>query len=277
MVDAMATVNISELTRGKDEAGRAFFEHSSAKRINTDAVIVEALTKQYPNLELIVTPAPSLDLLGFARAGFASFEAIEDHSSNLPTSLQWEGYVPPTRRIDGALGAIVTRPKFAKYLYKWGAEEFIIYFVEGRDGSAPYGPAIYYILATIKSKAEQLILEAGHWSSELHEEIWVFDDGHWQKSADLYNSIKKSSWDAVILDPKMKKAIIEDHLSFFRSRDTYQHLQVPWKRGIIYHGPPGNGKTISIKATMNMLYKLNPPVPSLYVRTLSSVSTISTN
>ncbi|KAJ2971269.1 hypothetical protein NUW58_g9464 [Xylaria curta] len=79
-----------------------------------------------------------------------------------------------------------------------------------------------------------------------------------------------ASWDNVILDDGMKKAIIDDHVSFFDSRDTYARLKVPWKRGIIYYGPPGNGKTISIKATMNMLYARKNPVPTLYVRSLFS-------
>ena len=81
----------------------------------------------------------------------------------------------------------------------------------------------------------------------------------------------KASWDSVILDEDMKAALIEDHLSFFRSRATYERLKVPWKRGIIYYGPPGNGKTISIKATMNMLYHLKQRVTTLYVRSLKSV------
>ena len=36
-----------------------------------------------------------------------------------------------------------------------------------------------------------------------------------------------------------------------------------------FHGPPGNGKTISIKATMHSLYDRSPPVPTLYVKTLA--------
>lgn len=37
-----------------------------------------------------------------------------------------------------------------------------------------------------------------------------------------------------------------------------------------YYGPPGNGKTISIKATMRTLYQRKDSIPSLYVRSLNS-------
>jgi SpoVK/Ycf46/Vps4 family AAA+-type ATPase len=73
-----------------------------------------------------------------------------------------------------------------------------------------------------------------------------------------------------ILDADMKESIRSDVDRFFSSRETYQNLKVPWKRGIIYYGPPGNGKTISIKATMHTLYERKDPIPTLYVRSLSS-------
>ncbi|KEY74006.1 hypothetical protein S7711_02599 [Stachybotrys chartarum IBT 7711] len=266
---AMAAVDLS--TKGEtDAAKRAFFDHSTAKRVNTDAIIVEKLTNQYPSLELVVAPTMTIDLFGFANAGNASLEPLEDTSTKLPGSFKWDFYFPPLQRIDGDLGRIVEQPKFASYICRWSGNDFIIYYVEGRDGAESFGVSNYYILTTDKAKARRLILEAGNWSTELHDEVWVFDQGYWQKSAALFQSFIKASWDVVILEPKMKDAIIEDHLSFFRSRDTYERLRVPWKRGIIYHGPPGNGKTISIKATMKMLYQLDPTVLSLYVRSLQS-------
>ena len=72
----------------------------------------------------------------------------------------------------------------------------------------------------------------------------------------------------VILDEDQKKAMINDVKTFFNSRDSYEKLRVPWKRGVIYHGPPGNGKTISIKAMMHMLYARKEAIPTLYVRSL---------
>ncbi|KAM7187285.1 P-loop containing nucleoside triphosphate hydrolase protein [Naviculisporaceae sp. PSN 640] len=254
---------------------RQFFQHSSATRVNTDAVIATALKKQYPNLDLVVSPTYNVNLIGFAAAGHATYTRIADDDAGsggkVPDNLSWLGYVPPARRLDGSPGFLAESVQFAKYLYKWKDSEFVLYVVDGRDGVSAY-PSVRnnYLLTTDVHKANNLILEAGKWGNELHEEIWVFDNGSWWKSAELFQSVKKATWDAVILDDKMKKSLINDHLSFFDSRPTYTKLKVPWKRGIIYHGPPGNGKTISIKAMMHMLHDREESVPSLYVRNFVS-------
>jgi hypothetical protein len=255
-----------------DEITRQFFRHSSAKRVNTDATIAKALKTEYPSLQLVIVPSFGIDLLSYASAGHASATAVDHADDELPSSLMWKVYVAPGRRIDGSPGSLAQDVLFAKFLYKWRGTEFILYIVDGRDGTGPY-PSVrnHYILTTDTAKADALVIAAGQWSNELHEEVWVWDSGHWTKSAELYHSIRKASWDAVILDEGMKKAIIDDHQSFFDSRDTYARLKVPWKRGLIYHGPPGNGKTISIKAMMHTLYDRKDPVPALYVRSFSSV------
>ena len=82
--------------------------------------------------------------------------------------------------------------------------------------------------------------------------------------------MQNSHWDDVILDPAMKATLIDDVHNFFDNRSLYEEYAVPWKRGIIFHGTPGCGKTISIKALMNTLDKRDPPVASLYVKTLQN-------
>lgn len=259
-----------------DETTRQFFDHSAAERVNTDAVIARALKKQYPDLELVIVPSLSVDLLSYAAAGHAGFTRLDDAegtADGLPSSLIWKTYVPPARRLDGGSGALAQTIAFAKFLYRWRGDELILYLVDGRDGTINY-PQVRnsYLLTADPRRADALLVAAGHWTSTLHDQVWVFDNGWWQKSAELYRSVTKASWDNVILDPAMKRAIIEDHLTFFSSRATYDRLQVPWKRGLLYHGPPGNGKTISIKAMMHTLYTLPEPIPALYVRNLTAVS-----
>ena len=46
----------------------------------------------------------------------------------------------------------------------------------------------------------------------------------------------------------MKQQILNDVLGFFRNEDSFKGFGIPWKRGIIVHGRPGNGKTATIKA-----------------------------
>ena len=55
-------------------------------------------------------------------------------------------------------------------------------------------------------------------------------------SSSLYEEIQKASWDDVILDKGIKKALTELMHKFFDSEDIYKDLGVPWKRGVIFHG-----------------------------------------
>ena len=250
-------------------AAAAFLDHSSAPRVSTDTVIARTLKEQYPTMVLTIVAEYNCQLLAYAARGHA-VERASDPDVAL-SQLSWKLYAPPARRLDGGDGGIGEKAIFSKYLYRWSGNEFIIYLVDGRDGMTAY-PNVrnFYILSSHQDRTDQLILAVGKWSNDLHEEILVFDQGSWTKSKELYASVRDASWDNVIMDEEMKSAVIEDHLSFYKSRDTYAGLKVPWKRGIIYYGPPGNGKTISIKATMNMLYRQKPEVPTLYVRTLTS-------
>lgn len=232
---------------GRDSTTARYFSHSYAQRVNTDAVITKSLKAQYPGFDLVVVPQiasgnSQCDLLTFAAAGHATAMPLAGDES-VPSSLQWKVYVPPARRIDGNTGALGELTLFGKYVYKWNGYDYLVYLVDGRDGAEGY-PKVknYYIICPDRRKADELIMAVGVWGSDLHNEVWVFDGGSWTKSAELWQSANKSTWDAVILDEDMKKALIDDHVSFFESRETYTDLKVPWKRGIIYHGPPGNGE-----------------------------------
>ena len=75
-------------------------------------------------------------------------------------------------------------------------------------------------------------------------------DNYWRRDHKLWTEIEKSTWDNVILDEDMKEDLTSVANKFFDSKGVYEELGVPWKRGLMFYGPPGNGKTISIKALM---------------------------
>jgi len=111
------------------------------------------------------------------------------------------------------------------------------------------------------------MVAASGWSLQPREEILVFNEGVWHKDHTLWVEVQKASWSDIILDDELKSGIQSDIDNFFKSEKVYKDLAIPWKRGIIFHGPPGNGKTISIKALMK-----TTTVPSLYVKSFVSWS-----
>ena len=116
------------------------------------------------------------------------------------------------------------------------------------------------------SITDKLIATIGKWQKPGDNYLYVYD-GYWEVDGALYDEIQKATWTDVILNKEMKETITDLMHKFFDSEDIYKDLGVPWKRGVIFYGPAGNGKTISIKALMHSLIeKYGNSIPSLYVK-----------
>lgn len=60
--------------------------------------------------------------------------------------------------------------------------------------------------------------------------------------------VKPISWDDVILASGLADEIRQNVTAFFQSRDRYQSLGIAYRRGFLFAGPPGCGKTLMMKA-----------------------------
>jgi len=68
--------------------------------------------------------------------------------------------------------------------------------------------------------------------------------------------------DSVVLKAGQKESIVADLDRFFASRERYEALGIPWRRGYLLYGPPGTGKTSLVTALASEL-SLNVCVLSL--------------
>ncbi|XP_073284120.1 AAA-ATPase At3g28580-like [Primulina huaijiensis] len=62
-----------------------------------------------------------------------------------------------------------------------------------------------------------------------------------------------ATFETLAMEQEKKEEIIEDLLSFTKSRDFYKRIGKAWKRGYLLYGPPGTGKSTMIAAMANFL------------------------
>ena len=250
----------------------AFKAHANAPRVETKTVVLNLLRNKYPNHHVTEVEEKYASLFDYASAGNAKLTR-DGKDEEFMAGKAWRAVGEGIEKKSHP-GKVLDDDRFARYQYVWENKEYLLYWAQWQDMMKPQA-RMFYILSPRETsnitngscaETDALLLAAGKWTSQLHNEIFVFDDGRWTKSKELWKSVDGASWDDVILDPEMKKGLIEDVQGFFDNQGLYKQFAVPWKRGVILHGVPGNGKTVSIKALMSTLYGRHDAIPSLYVK-----------
>ncbi|KAL1914839.1 uncharacterized protein VTP21DRAFT_7931 [Calcarisporiella thermophila] len=77
--------------------------------------------------------------------------------------------------------------------------------------------------------------------------------GHWKRPRNTANRIAKRPMDSVILDPNVKEYVIKDARNFLDSEEWYAERGIPYRRGYLFYGNPGSGKTSFIFALAGVL------------------------
>jgi ATPase family associated with various cellular activities (AAA) len=225
-----------------------------ALNLPTNAItyhVSQELAALYPRKAILEVSDSAFDVQRYAEANLCSI-AYDSYVHNQIIS-GW----------DGMENKIYNYTENANFTVSWEGHQLDILLISFQDGYCK--SRYYWLLADSKDIAEKFFATVCEWNTEIRGEILVFEDGYWAKDTDLFDSIQNSTFENLILPATLKQDIQNDLAGFFASQETYEACGVPWKRGILFIGSPGNGKTHAVKALINKMQQ-----PCLYVKSLQS-------
>lgn len=122
-----------------------------------------------------------------------------------------------------------------------------------------------WLVADDQDAASAYFLEVTDWCADVHDEVLVYASGCFSHSPELFQSIRSASWEKLVLAGDQLSRLRSDFDRFVAARADYGRWGIPWKRGALFIGPPGNGKTLTIRALVKHL-----GLPCLYVQSFSA-------
>ena len=205
------------------------------------------LAELHPDKTILQGRNSAFDLDDFVRAGKCA--VVEQRSVFLHATRAWQGINKKQKRLveNGWLNVL------------WRGELLDVILITYNECGRR--TRHHWIVADTEKFAEDFLDAVCAWSCEVRGEILVYQDGEFEKDRELFEAIKSANFDNLILPAPLKQQLREDFVQFFNSRATYERYGIPWRRGSLFIGPPGNGKTHAVKALINHLGQ-----PCLYVR-----------
>lgn len=194
----------------------------------------------------------SFDLESYARKGHAELSRREGEHAMLDHA--WRGEKKTTAITNECAWLDVA----------WRGARYEVVRLAWLDGGSTQRRA--YVLAESEAAANALFRAVcAHATATVQDEIVVFEDGGFHKSPELFRSIKSATFDSLVLAPALARSLRGDFASFFEGASLFAKYAVPWRRGALFVGPPGNGKTHAVKAIVGALGK-----PCVYVKSIVS-------
>ena len=216
------------------------------------------LAQLYPGKTILAGKNWEFDLDAFVRAGKCS--VVEEKSVFQHTDTEWRGTDKKLKQ----------ETENAWFNVLWGTELLDVVLITFSEGCSRLQHQ--WVIADSQKLAEDFLHAVCEWSCDVRGEILVYENGSFEKDKEVFEAIKSATFDNLILRASLKDEIQSDFTHFFNSRETYERYGIPWRRGAIFTGPPGNGKTHTVKALINFLGR-----PCLYVRGFTGYGTEQQN
>ena len=195
--------------------------------------------------------------------GDLDLDDIDDHLAALGKDARWHPLAPATS--GGEAVSVLKREHGAPALQDMGWVRFDRYRVAlARWHWATHDGAIRLILAAAPTVEHyrRLHKRVVRLRCERAASVWQIVAGYAYR--DRRRPRVPVADDELLLDPSVRARVETDVIRFFdeRVKELYASLKVPYRRGVLLHGPPGNGKTSLVRLIGAAL----PRVPALILR-----------
>lgn len=228
----------------------ALFSSALGLENGTGYRLSRAMAAHFPGKAIVEGLSGPLDLDELVAAGFCARTYRSTPHAQIKTDwTRAHGLTPET----GIAIADVT----------WGEHRLTVARAQWKEGWDE--KVRHYVVADDRAIAERFAEEGSSYCNEPHAAVLTFANGCWSKDRGMWKEIQRSSFEDLVLAGNLAAEIQDDFSSFLAAKDEYARYGVPWKRGVLFVGPPGNGKTHCLRATIKLL-----GVPCLYVQSLKA-------
>lgn len=206
-----------------DDFEELYSEHSH----DPVTFLIGVFRRQYPELCLTVTSASSPALLQFAAAG----NAVAELDTKTDSIERFRDYYPGNPR-SGVPEQLYESRTFAKYHYRWGTEDFIVYIVQTGYYYMNYilkEPSEGETILSNNSITDALMMAVGKWQYPYDDEYVYVYDGYWHASKELWKQVQRAEWKDVILNENMKTTLVELMKNFFDSGFPLTYERFTWR------------------------------------------------
>lgn len=208
-----------------------------------------AIARMFPGQHIVSIGDP-FDIEDFASEGHCTATPRSALHAEVETS--WRRTHPLWRSI-----------KNGAYDVTWEGGSFVVVKAKWPEGYRSREAT--FVVGADKESAEALVNAVCAYCNHPRDSVLAFRGGCWRRDRQLYKAIQASTFDDLVLAGTLAQEIRDDFTSFLASKEQYAKYGVTWKRGVLFLGPPGNGKTHCLRATIKLL-----GVPCLYVQSFKA-------
>jgi hypothetical protein len=205
---------------------------------------------------VLFTEDCDFDIDGFIRHG--GCELIESEKNFLLENTKFH------------LNRIETEFMMGVFNVRWREIDFTIVRAKSYDEYKTYS----YIVAPSRTDSERLFQAVCDWATGANDAVTVFQSGYFDRNVELFAKIQCSNLKDLYLSEPILNQLRTGVFDFLDQKEMYHQNRLPWKRGLILHGPPGNGKSQVIQALIKETKLRSIYVRSLFDRYEDSESTV---